>query len=116
VPISGSEIREIASNISSCTATGNGLYSLLDEGRDQLLSPALERYPPQALRKIKPTALEDGDHSADAIGLCDLPTEFDGLEAVVLQPLLLMDVFDVRLHPVFLLADPLRSPFPMQRE
>src|SRR6516162_11065809 len=35
-----------------------GLALLLGNSRDEILASALERHPPQALRQIKPTALE----------------------------------------------------------
>src|SRR5215469_10458095 len=93
-----------------------GLVFLLNEDRNQILAPALERHPPQALRQIKPTALKDWDQPAYPIFLRQPAAELDDLEPIILKPLLLVDVFDIRQHPIALEPDPFRSPFPMHPE
>jgi len=63
------------------------LELLLDEGRDQILAPALEVYSPQALRQIKPTALEDRDQPSYPIFLRQLAAQLDDLEPIILKSL-----------------------------
>src|SRR5215469_5217450 len=66
-----------------------GLVLLLDKGSDQILAPALEVYPPQALRQIKPTALEDWDQTAYPVFLRQLATQLDYVKPIIVASLLL---------------------------
>src|SRR6516165_5288941 len=83
-----------------------GLILLLDKDRDQILWTALECYPPQALRHIKPTGLEDRYQAAYSILLRQLAAQLDYLEPIIAVSLSLANIFDVRLNPIFLIADP----------
>src|SRR6516165_9869933 len=93
-----------------------GLVLLLDKGRDQILSLALMRHSPQRRRQVEPTGLKDWHHAPDAIGLRQPATQLDYLEPIIALPLSLANVFDVRLHPIFFIADPFRPPLSMQPE
>src|SRR6516225_11136302 len=93
-----------------------GLVFLLNEDRNQILSFALVRHSPERRRQVEPTGLKDWHHAPDAIGLRQPATQLDYLEPIIVASLLLPNVFDIRLHSIFLVADPFRTPLSVQRE
>ena len=80
---------------------------LLHEVAHEVSAPALVIHVEECLGQVEAALFANGDQAADAVILRHLAAQGRDVEPVVLLGLQVLDKLDVRLHPVFLVANDL---------